>query len=100
MLGVYNNVILHASSRLPYGVHSTTGADVVGVRRAILCGAQAGVVGFGRENGPTRYTWVEESFDYGNKLGVSAGTIFGIKKSVFNSLDYGTIVMSAYAIQH
>jgi hypothetical protein len=100
MLGVYNNTILHASSRIPVGVNSVSGADVPNVRRAILCGAQAGVVGFGRENGPTRYTWVEESFDYGNKLGVSAGSIFGLKKSVFNSADYGTIVMSSYAASH
>lgn len=99
-LGVYNNVILHASTRLPNGVHSSTGAAVPGVRRALLCGAQAGVIGFGRENGPTRYTWVEETFDYGNKLGVSAGTIFGMKKSVFNSTDYATVVMSSYAVAH
>ena len=99
-LGVYNNVVLHATTRVPYGVHSTTGLDVTGVRRAILCGAQAGVVGYGRENGPTRYTWVEETFDYGNKLGVSAGSIFGLKKSVFNSADYATVVISTYAVAH
>jgi hypothetical protein len=36
-------------------------------------------------------------FDYGNQLGVSAGMIFGVKKTKFNSSDYATIVMSGYA---
>lgn len=33
----------------------------------------------------------------GNKLGVSAGMIFGLKKAVFNSVDYATIGISTYA---
>lgn len=36
-------------------------------------------------------------FNYGNELGVAAGLIFGIKKSVFNSADFGTIVISSYS---
>jgi hypothetical protein len=32
-----------------------------------------------------------------NQLGVSAGLIWGLKKSVFNSQDFGTIVLSTYA---
>lgn len=99
-LGVYNNVVLHSSTRIPVGQNSVTGADVATVRRSILCGAQAASVAFGRDNGPTRYTWVEESFDYGNKLGVSAGSIFGLKKNGFNGLDFGVIVMPSYAVAH
>ncbi|WP_391486487.1 phage capsid family protein, partial [Leclercia adecarboxylata] len=34
----------------------------------------------------------EELFDYENQLGVSAGMIFGVKKTVFNSADFGVIV--------
>ena len=30
-------------------------------------------------------------------LGVSGGMIFGVKKAVFNSADFGTIVLSSYA---
>lgn len=99
-LGVYNNVILHPTNYVTQGVHSSTGVAVTGVRRAVLCGAQAGVMAFGRDNSPGRYTWVEKSFDYGNKLGVASGSIYGMKKSVFNSIDYATVVMSSYAIQH
>lgn len=55
------------------------------------------MIGFGQANGPTKMTWVEELFDYENQLGVAAGAIFGIKKTVFNNIDFGTIVLSGYA---
>ena len=58
------------------------------------------MLGYGRDNGPERYTWVEELFDYENELGVSAGLIFGLKKAVFNSADFATVVTSSYAAQH
>ena len=45
-------------------------------------------------------TWVEELFDYGNQLGVSAGLIFGMKKVRFNAQDFGTILIPTYAVAH
>ena len=42
-------------------------------------------------------TWVEELFDYENQLGVSAGMIFGLKKTVFNSIDFGTMVVMSHS---
>jgi N4-gp56 family major capsid protein len=63
-LGIYNGVILHEDYRVTQGVVSTTPASAVAnVRRAVLCGAQACMLAFGRDNGPDRYTWVEELFD-------------------------------------
>ena len=35
--------------------------------------------------------------EYGDRLGVAAGMIFGMKKTVLNSVDFGTIVLSGYA---
>jgi hypothetical protein len=67
------------------------------VRRNVFCGAQAAVMGYGQESGPNQMSWVEELFDYGNQLGVSAGMIGGLKKTRFNSADFGTIVVSSYA---
>lgn len=104
-LGVYNGVVLHKASRVTQGVHSSTGAAVANTRRAVLCGAQAAMIAFGSENGATRYTWVEEGFDYKNKLGVAAGSIFGLKKTKFipsddsstNAEDFGAVVVSTYA---
>ncbi len=100
-LGVYNGVILHSDFRIPLGIQSASSTvAVANTRRAVLAGAQALMLGYGRDNGPGRYTWVEELFDYENELGVSAGCIFGLKKTVFNSMDFADVVMSTYAAAH
>ena len=101
-LGVYNGVVIHSDVRVTQGVTGATsnGAVVPNVRRSVFCGAQAGACAYGRDNSAGRFTWVEELFDYQNQLGVSAGQIWGLKKTVFNAQDYATIVMSTYAIQH
>ena len=96
-LGVYNGVVLKKNTRMPLGIHSTTSAAVANTRRAVFCGAQAAVIAFGRDNGPNQMTWVEELFDYKNQLGVLAGAIFGVKRTIFNSLSFGCIVLSTRA---
>lgn len=95
-LGMYNGVVLHESTRVPQGVTSGGVADT-DVRRAIFCGAQSAVCAYGRKNRSSNFSWYEELDDYGNKLGVSAGSIFGIKKCIYNSTDFATIVISSYA---
>lgn len=100
-LGIYNGCILHESSRVTKGVNVTGGAGTtitatctscMSVRRAVLCGAQAVTLAFGQDNSDEQMTWVEEFFDYGNQLGVSAGCIFGMKKVQFNGTDFGTVI--------
>jgi N4-gp56 family major capsid protein len=98
-LGEYNGVILHESTRVPLGVNSSTSAAVANTRRAVFCGAQAAAMAYGKDDSG-EMSWVEELFDYGNQLGVSAGMIAGLKKTRFNSLDFGTIVVSSYAAAH
>lgn len=87
----YNNVIVHASNRIPNVPSSTTR------RRCVLAGAQAMALAVGQGGSPEGMSWEEELFDYGNQLGVAAGKIFGLKKTVYNSTDFGTIVISTYA---
>lgn len=99
-LGEYNGVILHESTRVTQGANSGTDAAITTVRRAVLCGAQAAICGFGQGHDQSSYDWFEQLFDYGNKLGVKAGCIGGLKKSRYNSQDFGAIVMSSYAVQH
>jgi N4-gp56 family major capsid protein len=98
-LGEYNGTILHEATRLPLGVNSTTAAAVANTRRAVFCGAQAAMMAYGKDDSG-EMSWVEELFDYGNQLGVSAGMIAGLKKTRFNSLDFGTLVVSSYAAAH
>lgn len=90
--GEYNGVIIHSSTRVP--------SVTANVHRAIFCGAQAGVIGFGQDDGPGKFSWFEELFDYGNQLGVEAGMIWGMKKTRFNSEDFGTIVIPTYSVAH
>ena len=97
-LGEYNGVILRSSQDVTLGVNSSTSAAVANTRRAVLLGAQAAVVAFGKNDyGPMKYRWNEELLDHKRKLEVSAWSIWGLKKTVWNSSDFGTIVVSTYA---
>jgi N4-gp56 family major capsid protein len=93
-LGIYNNVILHESNRIPLVVGATAGTNTVA--RAVLVGAQAACVAFGRGYGKNTFSWKEELFDYENQLGVAAGCIGGLVKTRFNGSDFASIVMSTY----
>jgi len=100
-LGAYNNVILHKDQRVTTGVSSATSTTAeTTVRRSVIAGAQACTLAYGRESGKEKYTWVEELFDYENQLGVSAGLIYGMKSTQFNSSVFGLFVCSSYAAQH
>lgn len=97
MLGTYNNVMLVEDTRVPCIGAAAGGSAATNYRRAIFCGAQAASIAYGQDHSDTQMSWVEELFDYENQLGVSAGMIWGLKKNVFNSADFSTIVISSYA---
>ncbi|WP_299671674.1 N4-gp56 family major capsid protein [uncultured Roseobacter sp.] len=94
-LGMINNVVLHDHSRVrrfdDYGVGANIDAS-----RSLFMGAQAGMKAHGETN-TGRYTWVEEPKDYGNSVGIAAGTICGMKKTRFNNRDYGVISVDCAA---
>jgi N4-gp56 family major capsid protein len=92
---IYNNVIVHEWAYLPTTVNAPVAQT--NYRRGVFCGAQAAVFATGQGGSTNKMDWNEELFDYGNQLGVSAGMIFGVKKTQFNSIDFGTIVLSGYA---
>jgi N4-gp56 family major capsid protein len=98
-LGEYNGVILHASNRVA-GFSAGNSLVANAGRVAVLCGAQAAVMAFGRGNGPERYEWEEDYFDYGNQFGVAAGCIAGLKKTVFNGSDFATIAIRTWGQSH
>jgi len=92
-LGVYNGVILHESTRVPFGSSGTVAESKT--RRAIFCGAQSAVMAFGKGYGPKqKMDWTEETFDFKNQLGVGAGVIGGLKKARYNSLDFSTLALT------
>ena len=95
---VWNGCLVVESTRVPTGLNSGTQVDVPGVRRAIFCGAQAASMAYGKAyQSDGRYSWVERDFDYNNEYGVAATCVFGIKKNVFDSVDFATIVISSTA---
>lgn len=96
-LGEYNGVVLREAEHVVPGVRSDTGVEIPTVRRAVLLGAQSAVAAFGNKMAPERYKRVEELFDYQREFGVSVQTVWGLKKTVFNNQDFGTIVVSTYA---
>jgi N4-gp56 family major capsid protein len=99
-LGEYNRVILHESFRVPMGI-SNAGTQQTSTRRAVFCGAQAGAIAWGKEfSEGNHYKWIEELFDYERELGVSTQTIWGLKKTIFNGLDFGAQVATTYAVAH
>ncbi len=71
------------------------------VRRAVLLGRQAAVVAYGGTNphGPMKYRWSEEIFDHDRELELGAWSIWGLKKTVFNSIDFGVVTISTYAVR-
>lgn len=100
-LGEYNNVILKKANHVTQGASKAApGTAVSTVRRAVLLGAQAAAVAYGRDGGETDYGWNEELLDHKRKLEVSVISIYGMKKTQFNGVDFGTVVVSSYAAKH
>jgi N4-gp56 family major capsid protein len=95
-LGEYAGIILH-KHRNVIRFDSTTGcASGVTAARALLLGAQAGVIAWGGASDAGRYSWNEETDDRGNKLVITAGAIYGAKETTFNSKRFGMCGIDCY----
>jgi len=94
-LGEYADVIMHEHRNVvqfdDYGAGSNMPAA-----RALFMGAQAGLVAYGQESSSQRYTWNEEKDDRGNALAITAGSIFGVKKSRYDSKDFSVMAYDSY----
>ena len=96
-LGVWDGVIIREHEYVPFLDISVAGHSFRGAAtgtnftadtcRAMLFGAQA--IGFVKAS----TSWVEETFDYKNKVGFCIGIIGGIQKVMFNSKEYGVIAV-------
>jgi len=95
-LGMYNGVVLREAEHVMPGLDNGL-QEIATVRRAVLLGAQAGIIAFGKDRATEKYKLVEELFDYQRELGVAAKTVFGFKKTVFDGQDFASIVISTHA---
>ncbi len=101
-LGVWDGVIIQVCDLIHMRYGDATGAakstyftsgttacmSSTYVARGLFCGAQASLLAFGKKP-----TWKEKMHDYGAKWGLSTRTIYGAKKAVFNSSDFGVITV-------
>lgn len=95
-LGSWNGLVLHVWNYLPYG----TAGDAT-VRYAVVCGRQSLAFAFGnafdtldQEKYGKDFVFAfvpREQTDYGNIKGMSAGCIFGARRTMFNAKTYGCI---------
>jgi hypothetical protein len=99
-LGMWDGVIIHESQL----IHRRTGAGTSGIAeefeaddvlasgmtlaRALFCGSQAALLAQGQYP-----TYVEKIHDYKTKAGYHTDVIYGVKKTVFNSIDFGVITV-------
>lgn len=103
-IGIWDGVIIHEHPYCPFLDISVAGhnfgtADAgtdyaaVDCFRSLLCGRSAA----GILQGSSDAGWVEETFDYQNKVGFSTSWMAGINKIVFNSKEYGVITIDTSA---
>ena len=100
-LGVYREVLLIESVRIPTFSDGGAGANVLGAR-ALFLGAQAAVTAHGRDTDEWgKMKAVERTFDYGKRYGIGITLIWGMAKARFNNQsDFGCFVVETAAVAH
>jgi N4-gp56 family major capsid protein len=97
-LGMYHRTLIHENSRVTNSV-ANAGTAVANTKRALFAGAQAAVLAFGRsQNDSQKFRWLEELRDFGRQIGIGVSAIWGLKKVVFNSVDFGVEVIDTYGL--
>lgn len=94
-LGMIGNTILHKHRSVVRFSDYGAGGNVAAAR-SLFMGRQAAVVAYGTSGG-LRYSWEENTKDYGNEPTVASGFIGGIKKTRFNGNDFGVIALDVAA---
>ncbi|UZV40820.1 putative major capsid protein [Erwinia phage Stean] len=94
-LGMINNCVLHSHESVIRMNDYGAGQNVLAAR-ALFLGRQAAVIAYGTAGG-LRFTWKEETDDFGNEPTVAAGTILGISKTRFNKRDFGILTIDTAA---
>lgn len=94
-MGLLNNTVLHKHRNVIRFSDYGSGSNVAAAR-ALLLGRQAAVVAYGTASG-MRYSWEENTKDYGNEPTVASGFIGGIKKTRFNGRDFGVLSIDTAA---
>lgn len=90
-LGMYNDVILHEHEGVVRFTDYGAGSNVPAVRN-LFFGAHAVMKAYGfKGNGGVRYQLSESGLDHDEESVIHFRTILGIKKTVYNSQDFGVM---------
>jgi N4-gp56 family major capsid protein len=96
--GMWDGVIVHEYDKMQLrtGAGGVTAPEIfeagdgvasgLTVARGLFCGAQAGILAYGRKIG-----WKEKVFEYDSQFGVEVSSIYGFSKAKFNSQDFAVI---------
>lgn len=88
--GLWDGVVIRSSVRVALTTNWGAGGTLTGAEN-LFCGRQAGVFAWGE-----RPQWVEQSFDYANKIGFAISAIYDVAKAVFNTVDNGVLTVRVY----
>lgn len=100
-LGMYRDMLLIESTRVPTFADGGAGANIKGARAMVL-GAQSGVVAHGRDTDQDgKMKIVERTFDYGKRYGVGVTLVWGMAKTRFSSQsDFASFAVETAAAPH
>ena len=96
--GIWDGIIVHEYEKIETrtGAGGVTAPEIfeagdgcangITVARGLFCGAQAGILAYGRKIG-----WKEKMFEYESQFGVEVSSIYGFSKAKFNSQDFAVI---------
>ena len=96
---VYRETLVIANTRIPNGSNSGTNVAITNTRRAVFCGEHAASFGY-KGGGLGEATFFDEFKNGGKQLQLTGNLIGGLKKAIFNSEDFGSIVISTFAAPH
>ena len=101
ILGMYREMLLIESTRIPTFSDYGAGSNVKAAR-ALVLGAQAAVVAHGKKTDKDgKMSLVERTFDYGKRYGVAITMIWGMGKTKFTSQDdFGVFAVDTAAAPH
>ncbi len=97
--GIWDGIIVHEYDKVQNRTGDGTGTDPatyfesgdpcangISAARGLFCGAQAGILAYGR-----KIRWVEKIFEYDSQFGCEVSSIYGFTKAKFNSEDFAVI---------
>ena len=96
--GIWDGIIVHEYDKIQTrtGEGGATASEIfeagdaaangISMSRGLFCGAQAGILAYGRKIG-----WKEKVFEYDSQFGVEVSSIYGFTKAKFNSEDFAVI---------